>query len=325
MRRGVKRTGWVVSLLVAALLGIVQWKVRPPMLLAERFVPGAGWIEIAFLSVYAAWLYRRMVDPQRQPKARRLVWRLFSVVFYGQLVLGLLGVERCLMTGKLHLPIPILIAAGPLYRGGGYFMLGLFLMTVLLVGPAWCSHLCYLGSWDDYFATRRRRPANLARSVPWVRLGWAVAVLGGAWWLGRQGFSTAYALTAAAALGVGGVLLMVVVSRQLGLMFHCMLFCPIHVLATILGRLSPFRLVVGAGCTRCGICTLHCRYDALQPHHLERCKVGLSCTLCGDCLESCREGHLSYRFPGLGPNRSRELFMLLVVVLHAVFLGLARI
>ncbi len=294
------------------------------MLLAERFVPGSGWVEIALLAIYAGWLYGRMTDPVRQPVARRWAWRLFSVVFYGQLVVGLLGVERCLMTGKLHFPIPALIAVGPLYRGSGYFMLGLFLMTVLLVGPAWCSHLCYLGSLDDYLATRRR-PARLARWVPWARLGWAVVVLAGAWWLGRQGFPVVYAIVGAATLGIVGVAIMVAVSRPLGLMFHCTLFCPIHVLATILGRINPFRLEVGDGCTRCGICTLHCRYDALQPHHLERCKVGLSCTLCGDCLSSCRDGHLAYRFPGMGPIRSRELFLLLVVVLHGVFLGLARI
>lgn len=295
------------------------------MLLAERFVAGAGWLEIALLSLYAGWLYRQMVDPRQHPRARRFAWRLFSLVFFGQLVLGLLGVERCLMTGQLHFPVPALIALGPLYRGGGYFMLGLFLMTVLLVGPAWCSHLCYLGSWDDFCATRRRRPARLGRWLPSARLLFAALLLIGAWQLGRQGLSVTVAVWLAASLGLGGVMLMVVVSRQLGIMFHCTLFCPIHVLATILGRVSPFRLEVGQGCTRCGICTLHCRYDALLPHHLERCRVGRSCTLCGDCLQSCRDGHLTYRFPGMGPVRSRELFLLLVVVLHGVFLGLARI
>ena len=295
------------------------------MLLAERFYPGAGWVEIVLLAWYAGWLHRRMVDPKKQPQARRFAWRFFSVAFYGQLVLGLLGVEHCLMTGELHFPIPALIAVGPLYRGGGYFMFSLFLMTVLLVGPAWCSHLCYLGSWDDLCAIQRRRPARLARWVPSLRLLWAAAMLAGAWWLGQQGLSTTFAICGAAALGIGGVMLMVVVSRRLGIMFHCTIFCPIHVLATLLGRIHPFRLDVGGGCTRCGICTLHCRYDALHPHHLERSRVGRSCTLCGDCLQSCRDGHLTYRFPGLGPGRSRELFLLLVVVLHGVFLGLARI
>ena len=325
MVREAKRTGLVAGGLVAALLGIVQWNVRPPMLLAERYWTGAGWVEVVLLAIYAGWLYRWMADPSGHPLARRWLWRFFSLVFYGQLILGMLGVERCLMTGKLHFPIPALIAVGPLYRGGGYFMLGLFLMTLLLVGPAWCSHLCYLGSWDDFFATRRRRPALLARWVPWARLGWATVVLGGAWWLGRLGVSTMYAIVGAAALGLVGVALMLSVSRKLGLMFHCTLFCPIHAVATILGRINPFRLEVGGGCTQCGVCTLHCRYDALRPHHLERGKVGLSCTLCGDCLQSCRDGHLTYRFPGMGPVRSRELFLVLVVVLHGVFLGLARI
>ena len=51
--------------------------------------------------------------------------------------------------GEMHLPVPALILAGPLYRGEGFFMLFLFLSTVLIVGPAWCSWLCYVGAWDN--------------------------------------------------------------------------------------------------------------------------------------------------------------------------------
>ncbi|HDJ22855.1 MAG TPA: 4Fe-4S binding protein [Candidatus Aminicenantes bacterium] len=62
-----------------------------------------------------------------------------------------------LMTGKLHLPVPALILAGPIYRGTLSFMLILFLVTIVLVGPAWCSHLCYVGAWDDIACRRKRR------------------------------------------------------------------------------------------------------------------------------------------------------------------------
>ncbi len=315
----------VTFLLVGSLLAMVQWKVRPPMLLAERFLPGSGWVEAALLALYAAWLVRRMQDPRGHPVWRRRVWRLFSAVFFGQLLLGILGVERCLMTGTLHFPIPALIAAGPAWRGGGFFMLGLFLTTVVLVGPGWCSHLCYLGSWDDAASLARRRPRLLPPWTRWAKFLWAAAVIGGAWLLGRSGLPGTAAVVAAATLGIGGVAVMLLLSRRWGAMVHCLFFCPIHVLATALGRLNPFRIRIDSACTFCGACTLACRYDALQPGDLRRNRVALSCTLCGDCLPSCRDGHLAYRFPGLTPARSRTLFLVLTVSLHALFLGLARI
>jgi ferredoxin len=319
------RTSLFVALLVGGLLAAVQWHVSPPMLLAERYLPHSGWVEVVLLAAYAAWLYRKMVSPAGHPVFRRVAWRLFSAAFFGQLLLGLMGATRCLMTGQLHLPIPSLIALGPLYRGGGYFMLLLFLMTVALVGPAWCSHLCYVGSWDDAFATRKRRPSTLPPWLPLARGAWALTMLAGALGLGRMDLPPSLAMGLAAATGLLGVALMGLVSRRLGLMFHCTFFCPIHLLATLLGRLNPFRLRIRSGCNQCGLCSLRCRYDALSKSHLQRRRVGLSCTLCGDCLPTCRDGHLAYYFPGLSPSRSRELFLVLVVVLHAVFLGLARI
>jgi len=315
----------VAALLTGGLLSVVQWKVSPPMLLAERFIPGSGWAEVVLLSVYAALVCRAMLDPTRQPKWRRWTWRLFSAVFYGQLLLGLAGIEKCLMTGKLHLPVPALIAAGPAYRGGGFFMLGLFLTTVILVGPAWCSHLCYLGAWDDVAASRVKVPRALPR---WVRLGkvaFALAVLFAAFLMGVAGVEGTFAAVAGGTFGIAGIAIMVLVSARTGAMVHCLFWCPIGLLATWLGRVSPFRLVVESSCTRCTLCFRACRYDALAPEDLERGRPAASCTLCGDCIRSCRHDSIRYRFAGLSGPRARTLFIVLVASLHALFLGLARI
>src|SRR5680860_1009392 len=156
---------WVVPvsafLLTAVILGIVQVVVDPPGLLLERFWEGGGWLELLVLSGYAAFLAGRLRDPSLRPRWRRRLWRLFSGVFFAQLALGLSGLDRFLMTGELHLPVPALIAAGPLYRGEGLFMPILFGATVLLVGPAWCSYLCYIGAWDGLAADRRRAPPGM--------------------------------------------------------------------------------------------------------------------------------------------------------------------
>ena len=145
-------------LLTALTLSIAQAKVSFPILLIDRFIPGAGWLEILGLSFYAALITEKMLDINQSSLWRRRIWILFSVVFFSQLILGLVGLEKFLMTGKLHLPIPAIIVAGPIFRGEGFFMLILFAVTVILVGPAWCSHLCYIGAWDNLASLGRKKP-----------------------------------------------------------------------------------------------------------------------------------------------------------------------
>ena len=141
-----------VFLLAFTLLAFVQLKIERPMILAERFFPGAGWIEIFIISCYGAFVVFKMQDPKNVPYWRKLTWTVFSVVFFSQLLIGLSGYEKFLMTGKLHLPIPMMILGGPIYRGQLSVMTILFLSTVILTGPAWCSQLCYFGAFDNLFA-----------------------------------------------------------------------------------------------------------------------------------------------------------------------------
>jgi hypothetical protein len=124
-------------LLTAGLLALARGKVSAPVLLADRLLPGSGWLAVLALALYAAWLTGRFTHPDHGPgEHRRLrprIWALFSAAFFLQLALGLSGLTELLMTGRLHLPVPALIAAGPLFRGEGVFMLVLFASTVLLV------------------------------------------------------------------------------------------------------------------------------------------------------------------------------------------------
>jgi len=317
--------------ITAALLTTVQVRVSRPMLLAERFFPGAGWAEIALLAAWAAFLVTRMLPVRDAPRWRARIWSLFSIVFFGQLALGLAGLERMLMTGKLHLPVPALIVGGPLYRGEGLFMPILFAATVLLVGPAWCSHLCYIGAWDNGCSRLARRtplPAIAFAGGGRRRLGrWAtlVLVVGAALALRLAGAPSAVAAAFGAVFGVVGVALMLWWSRRTGLMAHCSWYCPIGLLSTRLGKINPWRIRVTARCTRCGACSLACRYDALTKADVEAGGPNASCTLCGDCLAACRHDSLEYRFPGLTPETARASFIAVVVALHATFLGVARL
>lgn len=315
--------------LTVGLLAVCRAKVPFPILLPDRFLPGAGWPLVLALGAYAAWLVRALLAPGggagRWGRLRLRAWGLFSTLFFAQLLLGLAGAERLLMTGTLHLPVPALIAAGPVFRGGGLFMAGLFLATVAVVGPAWCSWLCYIGAWDGAAAARHKGPRLLP---PWrgpVRAALAALVLLTAWGLRMAGAPVALAAGLAAAFGLAGVAVMLLFSRRRGLMVHCTAFCPMGLAATLLGRLNPLRVRVGPGCTDCGACLRACRYGALSPERLAQGRPGGTCTLCGDCVARCPHAALGYRFPGLSPRRARALFAVLAVSLHAVFLGVARI
>jgi polyferredoxin len=248
------------------------------------------------------------------------------MVFYGQLALGLAGLDAFLMhPGKLHFPIPALIVAGPLFRGERFFMLALFLSTVVLVGPAWCSFICYQGSWDLEAARRTRRPRTLPGPKTALRVAMLLIVVGTTLALRLLGAPLPLAGALALLFGLVGVGLMLLWSRRIGTMAHCALYCPVGLLATWLGKLSPFRVRIGAGCDACGRCTLACRYDALRLDDVRAGRVGAGCTLCGDCMASCPGAQLGYRFPGLSSARARALFVVLVVALHAAALGLARV
>ncbi len=303
----------------------VQLFVHPAGLLAERFLPFSGWTEGFLLALYAGWLSDRLRDQRQVKKLRPRVWIAFSLVFFTQLILGLAGMDKFLMTGKLHLPVPALIAAGPVFRGGGFFMAILFSASVLIVGPAWCSWLCYIGAWDDRAARAVKRPGRLPRWRPTMRVIILVAVMAVAFALGRLGVGTATAGMLAAGFGLAGVGVMVFWSRRTGHMTHCTAFCPMGWFATRLGKVSPWRLRITPSCTNCGACTPACRYDALSPEDVAGRKPGEACTLCGDCLSHCPTGNIVLRFPGLSPNHARTVFFVLVCALHAAWIGVARL
>ena len=311
--------------IAAGTLALVRAKAPVPLLLADRFFPGSGMAEITLLGLYAAWLTGRMLDAGRTGPIRSRYWAAFSLVFFGQLALGLAGVSRMLMTGALHLPVPALIVAGPIYRGEGLFMPILYLATLLLVGPAWCSHLCYIGAADDACARLGRKPPRqLPGRLVWWRLGSLLLVAGGAWGLRAMGARPVTAVTGAAVFGLAGLGVMLFVSRRMGVMIHCTMFCPIGLVGNLLGKASPWRIRIAPGCDGCGRCSRACRYLALTPADLARGRPGISCTLCGDCTGACPSGRIGFRFPGLTPETARRSFFVLVVALHAVFLGVAR-
>lgn len=295
------------------------------LLLFERYLPGTALLQAFLMSVYAAWLTHKLYKHRNSTMIRSRIWFLFSMVFFAQLALGLAGFSRMLMTGKLHLPVPALIVAGPIYRNSGFFMLFLFIGTVLMVGPAWCSYLCYIGAWEDRLRRRASKPQPLPVWRHKARVAILLIVLGAAVLLRLLNTPATTAVVIAAIFGIMGIAIMALVSGANGQMTHCTTWCPMGLIANWLGRISPFRIKFGKGCTDCMLCTKACAYDALSKEHVSKRKPGSTCTLCGDCVASCHGGHIGYSLPFMSSDRARTIFVVTIVVMHAVFLTVARI
>ncbi len=324
--KSIQHVVWIFGL-TAGLLVFVRETSPLPVLLADRYMPGSGLLQILVLSIYACIVGHKLLNAAQTAPIRSTIWTLFSVVFFAQLFLGMAGMQFMLMTGEVHAPVPALILAGPVYRGHGLFMPILYSITVLLVGPAWCSYLCYIGAWDDIAS---RWNTNKPHPIPkWathtLRALLAMFIVGTAWLLRISNAPLPVAIGLALGFGFAGVGIIVFVSTWMGRMFHCSVVCPIGLISNLVGRISPWQIRIDQGCTQCSRCSRACRYSALEENDLNQGRPGLTCTLCGDCVAQCPNGLIGYRFPGLNPEQARTAFIVLIVSIHTLFLGVARI
>jgi ferredoxin-type protein NapH len=316
----------ISALLPLVILIPVQMRVTRPMLLVERFWPGAGWIEIALLAVYSLWLFQGALNAKSAANFRRRYWIFFSVVFFAQLLIGLTLNPAFLMSGELHLPVPALILAGPLYRGAGFFMLILLLSTILVAGPGWCSHLCYIGAWDFAAATAKRKPARISRNLTLAMRYFILAlVMVSALIFNLSKVRGEVAFGVALAFGLLGVVVMAAFSRRDGYMVHCTRYCPVGGFVSLFSRFYPLRVKIDRStCDHCMACATRCRYDALTGEDVKSGQAGWNCTLCGDCLSSCAKKSMSVK-SFFGEKDVWPAYQAVVIGLHAAFIGLARL
>ncbi len=319
-----------ISFFSFVLTGIVLFiaNVKSPVriLLLDRFFYGTGGIEVLILSTYSAFVVEWLFNTKKIDRVRSNLWLLFSSVFFLQLVVGLLFSERFLMTGKLHLPVPAMIVAGPIYRGYGFFMPILLAITILFVGPAWCSYLCYIGAWDNLMARKKKIPDSFSKKYRIIQVIMLFLVAITALVFKRAGVNWLIASIAGGLFGIIGAGIMVFISRKRGLLVHCTTYCPIGIVTTTLGKINPFRVKINRNtCTNCMACTFACRYNSLTPQDVKNGKAGFFCTLCGDCLTACPHSSIEYAFYSKSSLMARKIFFVLIAVFHAVFLGVARI
>jgi ferredoxin-type protein NapH len=319
-----QRLPLAVFILTFILLAFIQLKVERPMLLAERFIKGGGWAEIVLISFYGAFVAHKMQDPLNVPRWRKITWTIFSIVFFSQLIIGLSGFEKFLMTGKLHLPIPMMIIGGPIYRGQLSVMTVLFFSTVILTGPAWCSHLCYFGAFDN-LAAGGKTSRVILKNKGAIKSTILVLVISMALILRLLNVPMLIATLTALAFGITGISVMLLFSLKRKKMVHCVMYCPVGTVVNLLKHINPFRMYIDRSCTLCMNCTKFCKYDALNAVDIKNSRPSITCTLCGDCLAGCHHNSIKYKYFNLQPELARNLYLILTISLHASCIALARI
>ncbi len=305
------------------LLSVIQTVPHKPLLLLDRFVPGLGWLEVVFFSFFAVFITEKLLNTTNYAQWRKRIWVAFTLFFFLQLLLGLLGIEECLMSGKLHFPIPAMIVGGPLYRGELTFMVFLFIGTIIFSGPAWCSQLCYFGSLDLLFSgtkTKKFNPKNMLK----IRYTLLVLFIASVLLLRLLHVDILYAIIFGSVFGVISLMIIIFLSKKYQRMIHCTYFCPIGSIVSLTKWINPFRIKIDSSCDQCMKCTLKCKYNALNSSNIQRLKPGITCTNCGDCLSVCHVQALQYQFFRLGPERSRKLYLAVVVIIFTLFFAVAR-
>lgn len=318
-----------VAGLVAGLLLVARSMTDFDILLFDRFLSGLGFVQVAGAALLGFWLTGKFLDPVMAPKWRRRTWLWISAVFFGQLLLGLVVSPVFLMTGMLHFPVPMVIEGGLVYRGELSFMPILFLVTILLSGPAWCSQLCYMGGCDLNRARSGTGFKGFSKPVRgrwFFRLGSMVLVAAAALLLRFAGAPVWLVVMLVAVWGVAGWLIVFFVSPARWQMVHCNLFCPMGAVVSLLKWVNPVRLRFSQSrCTKCMRCARACPYAAITLRDIEQGRPAPNCTMCGDCYSACSHGAVEYRYLGLKPSSARTVYVVIVLTLYVVFLMLARI
>ncbi len=311
-----------LTFITLSYIAVIDVKLK--VFLFERFLFGASFIEAFWLAIYAGLLADFMPNILVSQYLRRRIWLFLSVLFFLQLVLGLFGLSSFLQSGALTIPVPLLIVAEPIFNNGGLILLALFAASLILTGPAWCSFLCYFGAVDNLAACNKKTPDSMPKWRNSVRFGILAIIILAAVLLRYLGAKTSYAACLASIFGLGGVGVILFLSRKTGVMTYCTGYCPVGAIATVAGKLNPFRVRIDDTCDSCGDCTPLCKYDALSASDIERKKPAYTCTLCGDCLSACEKQSIDYSFPLLSPKMARTIFVVIVISLHAIMIGLVR-
>ncbi len=305
------------------------------ILLFNRIYSGMGILQGLILSLWATYVVGRLSEKSGANAFRMKIWRFFSLVFFLQFFLALLGYTLFMLNQHFHLPVPALIIASPIFRSEGYFMLILFSASILLIGSAWCSYLCYFGVWDAYY-TKKIQPMSKVIKGKYFKLLTFSSTLSLLLVVVSSYLLRLFQVPAQTALLLGAFVGILIIpfnfmfSRKYGFTSYCYALCPLGAISTRIRSLLFFftwKIKFSEACTLCGKCIRACNYMAIDKNAFIAKRAHSSCTLCLNCVNVCPHNAciLELKPFSLSAQRAKEIFLVLIASFHATFLGVAMI
>ena len=181
------------------------------------------------------------------------------------------------------------------------------LLSALVFGRAFCSHVCPLGTLLDVVGIASRKSSGPPMpKLRFIKTALLVAVLACALLgLGLAGLVTPMPILVrglrageAAARGtavfplwlvlLGGILMLSLVRKR----FWCNVLCPSGALLSLISRFSLYKRVRTDACVSCGRCVDVCDFDAIRTDDFT---TTTDCTTCGACAPACPVDAIAYR------------------------------
>ncbi|MGM0595494.1 MAG: 4Fe-4S binding protein [Myxococcota bacterium] len=280
---------------------------------------------IPFLALYS--LTFTLFLSQKNPELRKknIFWYILSLAFFGQLILGIFYSSQFLKNGNIFIPYPALQIIRPFLNHTGYIYLFIFIISIIITGPVWCSHICPLGIWDYQLGNNKKKvhsPQSIFL-VGKILIFLTFIILLQLYLLDVLSLKASVIISFALVwvlVVTGGIL-----SKKTGYAVHCSSFCPVGFIATQVSRFSLFRIKRGKNSktsNKNSDKSRLCRYGALKSNN-KTIKPGLQCTCCLDCIDGDQQYRVTFfKHQGIFVFR---VFCALTAAFHTLFLAFVRI
>jgi len=226
------------------------------------------------------------------------------------------------------------------YKLWGALTIGvLWLLMIFTIGPGICSWVCFYGGIDEGFSKIRKKPffrLNVSRKWRDFPLAFLIFLLivsflqgrpvfcnwfcplkmTGSFWDHQQTIKIAQIFFFSLILVAFLVVLPILTKKRT----FCSLICPFGALASIGGKLSPYRVTIDKlKCNQCQKCISACPIFAIDKQDLAKHKISSYCNYCGRCIDICPEKAI--KITALN-NDTRNLFIFLCLLIAGAVSGL---